>query len=197
MKISIYFIYLLNCIWDKKSALVQLIKFLSLELKNSYSRNQQSLHNYSSVLQVTSLWATSLTQLAYLTAASNPRGQYENFFYCFIFRLWFVVLGFCPSSHVTLWILHASHAFQGSAKQTLFLFVGCKTFLPFTECFVNGVTVLCNLLHSLMMGRWAPKRAGVCGLYNIIATAIRLCAFVGWICNNLITMYGKIDFFLV
>jgi len=120
----------------------------------------------------------------------------------------FVVLGCCPSFHVTLCLLHASHAFQGSAKQTLFPFVGCsqgfrleylwsKTFRLFTEGFLNEATVLFNLLHSLMMGRCAPKRAGVCGLYNVIVSAIRLCAFVGWIYAYLITMYRieKVIFF--
>ena len=77
--------------------------------------------------------------------ASKPRGQYENFFYYFIFRL----LGCCSSLYVTLWILHVSHTFQGSTKQTLFHYVGCshgfrikdlwsQPFLPFTRGFLNG-----------------------------------------------------------
>jgi hypothetical protein len=41
-----------------------------------------------------------------------------------------------------------------------------------------------------MMGRWPPKRVDVSGLYNIIVTAIKLFAFVGWIYTNLITMHG-------
>ena len=51
--------------------------------------------------------------------------------------------------YVTLWILHVSHTFQGSAKQNLFPFITCsqgfwlkdlwsKPFLPFTKGFLNG-----------------------------------------------------------
>ena len=89
------FIYLFNCIWGKKSALVQLIKYqlcnlsLSLELKKSYSRNQQSLH--SRTINLCFRWPhyeqpRSHSSLTWLPA-SNHRGQYEHFFYWFIFHL--------------------------------------------------------------------------------------------------------------
>jgi len=56
------------------------------------------------------------------------------------------VSGWCPAFYVTLWILHVSHAFQGSAELNLLPFVVCSKgfrlkdlrsnhFIPFTKGF--------------------------------------------------------------
>ena len=101
---------------------------------------------------MTSLWEILHTQLAYLTASVQPLWSVRKFLLLVYFSSWvevMPVLGCCPSLYVTLWIFHVSHTFQGSAKQTLFPFVGCsqgfqlkdiwhKPFLPFTKGFLNG-----------------------------------------------------------
>jgi len=98
----------------------------------SYARNQQPLHSIT--INLCSRWPhyeqprfhSSLTWLP----VSNPLGQYENFFYYFIFLSWvegLLVSVCCPSLYVTLRILRVSHALKGSAKQTLFPFCGLLT----------------------------------------------------------------------
>jgi hypothetical protein len=66
----------------------------------------------------------------------------------FVLGWGFACVRLLPFIYATLWILHVSHAFQGSAKQALFPFVGClqgftlkdlcsKSFLHFTKGFLN------------------------------------------------------------
>jgi hypothetical protein len=76
----------------------------------------------------------------------------KNVIYSFTFRLGLNVClcqAFALSLYVTLWILHVSHVFQGSAQQTVLPFVGClqgfwlkdlwsNPFLPFTKGYLNG-----------------------------------------------------------
>ena len=99
-----------------------------------------------------SLCTTSLTQLAYLAASVQPSWLVWKFLLIVFFSSWvggLLVSGCCPSLYVTLWIIHGSHAVQGSAKQNLFPFVGCshgfrfkalwsKPFLSFTKRFLHG-----------------------------------------------------------
>ena len=90
----------------KKSALVQLINYQLFNssfhsTQISYSINQvTSLLNYESVLQVTSLWATSrdlttgnLTRLAFLNASvQTPQSVWKFLFiYLLVFPSWFKV----------------------------------------------------------------------------------------------------------
>jgi hypothetical protein len=86
-----------------------------------YKPTVHALQNYQSVLYVNSLRATSLTWLP----ASNPCGQYEHFFYWFIFLL---VLKVCLCQAVVALhcMLHYQHFVLPSpfrqyvAKQNLF-----------------------------------------------------------------------------
>jgi len=131
--------------------------------QKSFTRNQKSLHYRT--INLCCRWPhyeqpRLLSSLTWLPA-SNPRGQYENFFYDFIFRLGIqslLVSGCCTSLYVTLWILHVSHAFQGSAEQNLLPFVGCSQgfwlkdlcsnpFLSFTTVFLNGFFFLLRDTH--------------------------------------------------
>ena len=99
---------------------------------------------------MTSLWAISLTQLAYWTASVKPSWSVWKFLLLVYFSSWdegFLVLGCCPSLYVTLWILYVSHTFQGSARLFPFVCISqgfrlkdlwSKPFLPFTKGFLNG-----------------------------------------------------------
>jgi hypothetical protein len=152
IKSSLLFIYLFICTLGKKSALVQLVNLLSLELKKSYSSNQQSLHSRT-ICASCDLTMSNLAHTARsLDCSVQPSWSVWTFLLLVYFSSWvegLVLSGCCLSLHVSLWIFHDSHAFQGSAKQTLFPFVGCsqgfrlkdlwsKTFLPFTKCFIDG-----------------------------------------------------------
>jgi hypothetical protein len=119
------------------SALVQLISYqlcnllLSFEFKNYILETNSHCTPEILIYAVGDLATSNLTLLSSLTClpASNPRGQHENFFFGFIFRLdieGLLVLGCCTPLYVALWILHVSHAFQGSDEQNLLSFVGCS-----------------------------------------------------------------------
>jgi len=87
-----------------------------------------------------------------MTASVQLLGTTWEFILILYFSSWvegLLVLGCCPSPYVTSWILHVPHAFKGSAKQTLFPFVGCsqgfrlkglwsKPFLLSIQGFLNG-----------------------------------------------------------
>ena len=90
-----------------------------------------------------------------LNSSVKPSRSEWKFLLSVYFSSWIVSLlvsGCCPSLYVTLWTLHDSYAFQGSAKQTLLSFVGCSQGLrlkdlcsndlpTFTKGFLNGSTV--------------------------------------------------------
>jgi hypothetical protein len=127
---------------------------------------------------MTSLWATSFIQIAYLTVNVLPSRPVCKFLLLVCFSSWvecLLVLGCCPSFmllyecrllpfiYATLWMLHASHASQGSAKQTLFPSVGCllgfrakdlcsKPLFPFTKGSLNG-RLHCNFWR-MAYNRW-------------------------------------------
>ena len=75
-----------------------------------------------------------------------------SFFFFSLFSSWIeclLVLGWCPPLYVTIRTRHIFHAFQGSAKQTLFPSAFSsqafrfkdrysKSFLPFIKGFMNG-----------------------------------------------------------
>ena len=84
---------------------------------------------YQSVFQVTTLRASSLTQLAYLNASAQPSSVSMEISFIYLFFLLvqgLLVLGYCPSPYATLRVLHVAPAFQGLAKQTIISFVGCS-----------------------------------------------------------------------
>jgi hypothetical protein len=133
--------YLFISIWGNMYALVQLINYqfcnllLSFELKSHpYKPTVTSLQKYYSVLQVTSIWATSFTLLAYLTTNVQPSLSGKKFPLLLYFSSWVeVLLVFvcCPSLYGTLWALHVSHTSQGSTKQILLPCVrGSQGFRP-------------------------------------------------------------------
>jgi len=62
-----------------------------------------------------------------------------------------LVLGYCPSPHVTLWVMHVVAEFHELTKQTIISSVGCSQGFPlkdlwnndhppFTKGFLNGPT---------------------------------------------------------
>ena len=129
-KSSVSFIYLYLCTCPvNQLPIVQPPSFIRIQ--KLYPRNQQSLHSRN--INLCWRWPHceqpgSLRSLTCLPT-SNLRGRHENFFFGFIFRLdieGLLVLDCCTPLYVALWILHVSHAFQGSDEQNLLSFVGCS-----------------------------------------------------------------------
>jgi hypothetical protein len=101
---------------------------------------------------VTSLWTTSLTHFAELTASVQTSWSVWKFLilvYILSGVEGLLLLGCCPSLYVTIGTHNVSHAFQGSAKHILFPSVCCSqafrlkglwsnSFFPFTKGFLNG-----------------------------------------------------------
>lgn len=112
------------------SAVVQFINYqlrnllFSLELKKSYYRNWQSFHSRTMNL----CFRLSHYEHLHLLECQHPILLVSMRISCIYFLSWVegsLVLGCWPSFYVALWIFHISHSFQGSAKQTLFFYVGC------------------------------------------------------------------------
>ena len=147
------------------------------------------------MLYLNSLCRTSRIQLAHLTASVQLLGTKRKFLLTVYFSSWFgglLVLGYCSSPYATLWILHVSHAFQRSAKHTLFPSVGCsqgfrlkdlwsKPSVPFTNGFLNG-RLLWNLwrmdsncwhLRKSNYFTWSTSVPKLFGYKNFILSARR------------------------
>ena len=125
---------------------------LSLELK---SHILQTNSHFTPELPICALGDLTMHNLAHtsrlLDCSVQLLGTARKFLLIVYFSSWvrgLLVLGCCPSPYATLWILHVPHAFQGSAKQTLFPFVGCsqgfrlkdlwsKPIVPFTQGSLN------------------------------------------------------------
>jgi hypothetical protein len=94
----------------------------------------ESNRHFTPELSVCALDDLTVSKLAYTARLlewqrSTLFGLYENFFYLFIFSPWvqgLLVLGYCPTPYVTLWVLKVAHAFQELAKQTTIFFVDCS-----------------------------------------------------------------------
>ena len=89
----------------------------------------ESIGHFTPELLISALCDVTMNNLAYLTVSVLPSWPVWKFLLLVYFSSWvesLFVFGCCPSLYVTLWILHVSHASQGSAKQNLFLFVGCS-----------------------------------------------------------------------
>ena len=74
---------------------------------------------------MTSLWATSLTQLTYLNESVQLSLVSTKISLIYLFFV-LLLLGYCPTPHITLLVLHVATAFQELDKQTITSFVSCS-----------------------------------------------------------------------
>ena len=55
-----------------------------------------------------------------------PHGHFYLLIYISSWVQGLLVIGYCPSPYVMLWVLHVAPAFQKIAKQAIISFVGCS-----------------------------------------------------------------------
>ena len=154
---SPHYCIVFHYIWDKKSTAVQLIscqlfgQLISLELRSHTLETtftpEQSICTVGVLTTSNLAYAAVLLDCQRPTLMASMNISFINFFFVLGWR--FVLSDCCPSLYVTWWIPHLSHAWQRSAKQKLFPFVGCsqdlrlkdlcsKPFLTFTKKSLNG-----------------------------------------------------------
>jgi hypothetical protein len=123
--------FLFICIRSKKSALVQLINYqlfnllLSLKLK---SHIPETNSHFTPEQWICALGDLTMCNLAYLNESVRLPSVSKKIALIYLFFIlgWRSdVLGYCPSPHVTLWVLYVAPAFQELAKQII-SFVGCS-----------------------------------------------------------------------
>lgn len=109
---------------------------------------------------MTSLCATSLTQLTYLNESVQLCLVSTKISCIYIFLSWvkgLLVLGYCPSPHIILWVLHVTPAFQELAKQTIISFIGCSQGIQLKDLWSNVLPafhVSWMDLYSEFYDRW-------------------------------------------
>jgi hypothetical protein len=121
----------------KKYSLVQLINYQLFDLLISFEFESHILETNSHfapellICALGDITMHNLNNTAQLLEWVCPTlfGKYKNLLYIYFFLSWvqgLLVLGYCPSPHVILWVLHVAPAFQELAKQTIVSFIGCS-----------------------------------------------------------------------
>ena len=97
----------------------------------SYTRNQQSLH--STALNLCSRWLHCVqpripSPLTWMRVSISLWSAQKFLLFTYFSPLdqGLFVLGYCPSAHVTSWVLHIAPKFHELAKQTIISSVGCS-----------------------------------------------------------------------
>ena len=101
-----------------------------------------------------SLCTTSLTQLTYLNESVQLCLVSTKIFIYIFFLSWvqgLLVLGYCPSPHVILWVPHVVPAFQELVKQTIISFVGCSQGIQLKDLWSNVLPAF----HVSWMGHYS------------------------------------------
>jgi hypothetical protein len=122
----------------KKSALVQVISYqlfdlLSLELKSHVLENNSLFSPEQLICAVGDL---TMRNLAYLNDSIRLSLVSTEFLLFIYFSCWvqgLLVLGYCPSSYVTLQGFHVVPEFQELAKQTIISFASCLQGIRLTD----------------------------------------------------------------